>query len=81
MAALRIAAAPHFPAEPRALVCGEVLSLFNDQERFGKTGAVIRSVFVREENASYAPRPDPQMPLFELQPELEGILKRMEARL
>ena len=81
VAALRIAAAPHFPAEPRALVCGEVLSLFNDQERSGKTGEVIRSVFVRDESVSYAPRPEQQMPLFALQPELEGILKQMEARL
>lgn len=81
VAALQIAAAPHFPAEPRALVCGEVLSLFDEPERTGSTGAVIRSFFTRDESASFSPKREDQMPLFALQPELEGILKRMEARL
>jgi len=81
VAALQIAAAPHFPAEPRALVCGEVLSLFDEPERTGSTGEVIRSFFTRDDSASFSPKRDDPMPLFALQPELEGILKRMEARL
>lgn len=81
VAALRIAAAPHFPAEPRALVCGEVLSLFDESERGGRTGEVIRSFFARDESVCFAPKREMQMPLFALQPDLEGILERMEARL
>ncbi len=79
--ALRIAAAPHFPAEPRALVCGEVLSLFDEAERHGSTGKTIRSLFAGEEHAAFAPQPLNPVPLFELQPDLEAILNRMEARL
>jgi hypothetical protein len=79
--ALQIAAAPHFPAEPRALVCSEVLSLFDEPERAGNTGNVIRSFFTSEESASFSTQRDREQPLFALHPELEGILKRMEARL
>ena len=81
VAALRIAAAPHFPAEPRALVCGEVLSLFDEPERGGRTGEVIRSFFTRDESECFAPKREHPMPLFALKPDLESILKRMEARL
>jgi hypothetical protein len=81
VAAMQIAAAPHFPAEPRALVCGEVLSLFDEPDRTGSTGEVIRSFFTRDDSASFSLKRDDSMPLFALQPELEGILKRMEARL
>jgi len=79
--ALQIAAAPHFPAEPRALVCSEVLSLFNPQEQVGKTGDVIRSFFTSDASVSFAPGRQGTGPLFALRPELEGILERMEARL
>ncbi len=79
--ALQIAAAPHFPAEPRALVCGEVLSLFEHPERTGETGEVIRLFFECDERATFAANRESRKPLFELQPKLEGILERMEARL
>jgi len=79
--ALQIAAAPHFPAEPRALVCREVLSLFDETERNGRTGETVRTLFAGEDRAAFAPHRDQQKPLFELQPDLEGILNQMEARL
>jgi hypothetical protein len=78
---MQIAAAPHFPAEPRALVCGEVLSLFEATEQRGRTGDVIRSFFTREERSRFGPQRGDYAPLFELRPELEGILGQMEARL
>ena len=53
--ALQIVAAPHYPAEPRALVCGEVLGLFNESEQAGRTGEVIRQFFARQTAASFAP--------------------------
>jgi hypothetical protein len=79
--AVQIAAAPHYPAEPRALVCGEVLNLFNDGERDGRTGEVIRQFFTRAAAASFAPTREDAAPLFELRPELERILQQLEARL
>lgn len=81
VAALQIAAAPHFPAAPRALVCGEVLSLFDAREQGGRTGEVIRQFFARELAMEYSARPEQAMPLFGLRPELERILTTMEARL
>lgn len=81
VAALQVAAAPHFPAEPRALVCGEVLSLFDAGERCGRTGEVIRSLFTRDETACFGREIEALPPPFKLQSELEGILQRMEARL
>jgi hypothetical protein len=81
VAALQIAAAPHFPAAPRALVCGEVLSLFDAAEQGGRTGEVIRSFFTREADQAFAARPEGGTPLFDLRSELEKILEKMEARL
>lgn len=81
VAALQIAAAPHFPAAPRALVCGEVLSLFDVAEQGGRTGEVIRLFFTREAAQSFAAKPESAMPLFDLRGELEKILAQMEARL
>ena len=81
VAALQIAAAPHFPAAPRALVCGEVLSLFDVAEQGGRTGEVIRLFFAREADQTFAAKPESARPLFDLRSELEKILDKMEARL
>lgn len=81
VAALQIAAAPHFPAAPRALVCGEILSLVSEPERGGRTGEVIRSLFARDEATSFAREPENSAPLFALLPDLEQILTQMEERL
>ena len=81
VAAMQIAAAPHFPAAPRALVCGEVLSLFDVTEQGGRTGEVIRSFFAREADQEFAARPESSGPLFGLRTDLEKILEKMEARL
>lgn len=79
--ALQIVAAPHYPAEPQALVCGEVLNLFGEAERAGRTGEIIRQFFARQAAASFAPTHESPSPLFELRPELERILQQLEARL
>ncbi len=81
VAALQIAAAPHFPAAPRALVCSEVLSLFDGAEQGGRTGEVIRLFFAREADQTFAAKPESAGPLFELRADLEKILEKMEARL
>ena len=81
ISALQIAAAPHFPAEPRALVCGEVLSLFNEKERTGKTGEIIRTFFTSDEITSFSRQSQNQSPLLNLHPDLEQILRHLESRL
>lgn len=81
VAALQIGAAPHFPAAPRALVCGEVLSLFDDAERQGRTGEVIQSFFVADGSAQFGNGSESPASLLALRPDLEAVLMQMEARL
>jgi hypothetical protein len=45
VAAMRIAVAPHFPADDRALVGGDVLSQLDATERDGAEGETVRKVF------------------------------------
>ncbi len=47
ISALQIASAPHYPATPRALVCGDILSIFLPAERAGKSGEIVRRFFCR----------------------------------
>ena len=44
-AAMRIAVAPHFPADSRALVGGDVLAQLSDAERTGMAGETVRNIF------------------------------------
>jgi hypothetical protein len=81
VAALQIAAAPHYPAEPRALVCGEVLNLFGDGERDGQTGKVIRQFFGSHDDANFGVSREHGTPLINLAPELDSILQQLEAKL
>jgi hypothetical protein len=81
LTALQIASAPHFPAEPRAIVCGDVLGLFSDEEQHGQTGDTIRRVFAQNNAADYSGAHRNGNPLFNLKAELDQILKQMEARL
>ncbi len=45
VAAMRIAVAPHFPADDRALVGGDVLSQLAATERDGAEGETVRNIF------------------------------------
>ena len=44
-AAMRIAVAPHFPANERALVGGDILTQFSAAEREGHEGETVRKIF------------------------------------
>ena len=45
VSAMRVACAPHYPAEPRALVGGDVLPLLPEPDRSGRAGEVVRRFF------------------------------------
>lgn len=79
--ALRIACAPHYPAEERAMVCRDVLELLAEDERRGVTGEVVRRFFTVEDGVVFSRAPVDADGLFALQPELESLLNRLEARL
>jgi hypothetical protein len=79
--ALRVACAPHFPAIPRALVGRDVLELFEDNARHGRTGEVVRQFFAVTDATQFSPTAAEASALLKLQPELEVVLNELEARL
>lgn len=79
--ALRIACAPHFPATPRALVGRDVLELFAESERNGRTGEVVRELFSAEDAELFSAAKSDGNRLLSLQPELNRILDQLEEKL
>jgi hypothetical protein len=81
VSALRVACAPHYPAEPRALVGADVLPLLPEPDRSGRAGQVVRRFFeVTDATCFSATSPNPA-DLFPLQPDLERVLQQLEDRL
>jgi hypothetical protein len=79
--AMQIACAPHFPAEPRALVCGDVLEILSATERRESAGETVRRFFSAADAASFAVTPRSTVELLALQSGLEEILTKLEERL
>lgn len=79
--ALQIASAPHYPAAPRALVCGDVLPILTASERAGKSGEIVRRFFAAADAAAFANPTGTQMELFTEKNALREILAKLEARL
>jgi hypothetical protein len=79
--AIRLACAPHFPAEPRALVCGDVLQLLPEAERLGENGTVVRRFFLETDALDFAGVPGDTSRLLELQSQLDRLLTTLEVRL
>ena len=79
--AMRVVAAPHFPAEPRALVGADVLALLTDQERHGKIGETVRQLFATADAARFGTHPPDGRDLLASHPDIERMLSRLEAML
>jgi hypothetical protein len=78
--AMSIAVAPHFPADARAMVCGDVLSQFSVQEQNGKIGKTISKIFAAADlrfSCSKSTPPD----LSALKSDVELVLKQLEEKL
>ena len=79
--ALKVASAPHYPAQPQALVGADVLALLPLEERTGRAGEVIRRFFAVTDATRFgAASPDGQE-LLNLQPELERVLTKFDEQL
>ncbi len=76
--AMRLACAPHFPAEPRALVCRDVLELVGEGQGNGDT---VRRFFAVEDAARFSDSAADARGLLALRPGLERVLQELEARL
>jgi hypothetical protein len=81
VSAMRVACAPHYPAEPRALVGGDVLPLLAEPDRSGRPGEVVRRFFAVTDAACFGTAKPNGAELLPLQPEVERILEQLEARL
>jgi len=79
--AMKVAVAPHYPAEPRALVGTDVLTMLPESERSGRGGQTVRKLFSREDELCFAAQQVDTTELLELRPEIEGVLDHLEARL
>jgi hypothetical protein len=81
VSALRVACAPHYPAEPQALVGGDVLPLLEPAQREARAGETVRRVFSVADAERFAPHPADAGELLSLYPELERVLEQLEAKL
>ena len=79
--ALQIASAPHYPADPRALVCGDILQILNVPEREGKCGETTRRFFAAADAAEFAGRSESQTALLAEKSALWEIISKLEERL
>ena len=84
VSALRVGSAPHFPAEPRALVGSDVLQLLTELEKPSSADgkpAVVRRIFAAADSSRFAIAPEGVTNLLVLQPEIERVLEALEMRL
>jgi hypothetical protein len=82
--AMQVACAPHYPAEPRALVGSDVLELIcspgNGQDS-RKSVQAVRRFFSITDASRFADSPAVFTELLSLQPELDDVLQQLEAKL
>jgi hypothetical protein len=76
--AMRVACAPHYPAEPRALVCRDVLEVLGAG---GGNGDVVRQFFAVTDASDFSATATDARALLALRAELERVLQELEARL
>jgi hypothetical protein len=81
VSALQIACAPHFPADPRALVCRDVLDLLEAEERHGQAGEIVRRFFRTADVNNFSNSAESDGKLLGLVQGLDAILVKLEARL
>ena len=81
VSAMQVACAPHYPAQPRALVGKDVLALVQDSGGNGRAGEVVRRLFGVNDATRFAVNGGDATELLALEPEIEGVLQRLEERL
>jgi hypothetical protein len=74
---MQIAVAPHFPAQPDALVGGDVLAVLGENE---PEAATVRKLFSTRD-ARFAVTPETAAPLPAWRDEVFAALKKLEGKL
>jgi hypothetical protein len=77
--AMRVACAPHYPAEPRALVSTDILPLLPASDP--GIQAAVRQVFAAANADRFASEPADAKDLLALRPEVDRVLAQLEAKL
>jgi len=77
--AMRVACAPHYPAEPRALVSSDVLPLLPHST--GNGSDVVRRIFSAANADRFATQPANAKDLLALRPQLDLVLAQLEEKL
>lgn len=80
VAAMRVAAAPHFPAEARALVGGDVLAQLSAAERAGREGETVRKISAAADLQFVGGQKAPPDMLASLA-DVEALLQKLEGKL
>ena len=78
--ALSIVVAPHYPANPQALVCGDILAQLEDAERNGRAGEMVRNIFTAAD-ARFAVGPQTPADLLALHADVDAVLQKLEEKL
>jgi hypothetical protein len=78
--AMSIAVAPHYPANPQALVCGDVLAQLEAEESSGQMGETVRKIFMAAD-ARFALTAQTQADMLALQSDVEAVLFKLEEKL
>jgi hypothetical protein len=81
VSALRAACAPHYPAEPRALVGSDVLPLLPQTGASDRPDQLVRRFFAVTDASRFAATAPDATELLALQPDLEKVLQQLEERL
>ena len=78
--AMRIAVSPHFPAHPRALVCGDVLAQLESPDQNGRAGETVRKIFASADS-QFAASADAHTVCLALKSGVEAVLQQLEEKL
>jgi hypothetical protein len=81
VSAMRVACAPHYPAEPRALVGSEILAVIDGNGDESRSKDIIREVFHAADLAHYNASDRETASLLTRQAEIEQVLTKLEAKL
>jgi hypothetical protein len=78
--AMQTACAPHFPAQPDALVGADISSVLDEADRLGDAGETVRQLFTAADSRFAAAHPGPP-DLLALEPRAAAALAKLEEKL
>ena len=78
--AMSIAVAPHYPANPQALVCADVLAQLDEADQNGNAGDTVRKIFAAADT-QFALTKQTQVDSLALKASIDALLQTLEEKL